>query len=491
MPKIPEYIPEVGAPGMPPTRNATAIDFGGDGVENLGRSIQGTAGVLHEKASQDDVTNVRVAMAKARAEWDVNFRDRANGATPGDPTFADKFKQDFTDYIGKSRDIAQTRDGQRTFDLLSAELTGHFTEKAGLFQVQSAGIKAKNDWDVSQRAYATSIVTDPTSYGAVLGQAIAELRDPKGQYGRLPNDARQQLETKARDTMAQAYINGLVDNGAPELARKLLMDGKLDDQLEPKDKQRLVHAADAGITAKRVAAEHADALARREEKKAVDATNDVLMGKFIDGKLTMGDVRASGLPTFGEGSQNTWVTMLRTQAKEWAEKPIKTNPTVMLDAFTSINLPAGDPKKITSMSEINNLYTKGYVSWADLSHLRSEFQNQQTAEGQRLGTVKSDFMKGIKAQLDKSTMNRLDEAGGERMFRYTVYVNEQIDAARKANKDPYQLFNPNSPEYVGKSIPQFQSGPQRTQVDLAKRIDASLNKAGRKSLDDIFRKPAP
>jgi hypothetical protein len=488
MPRFRDYAAETSASGLPPTRSATASDFNNAGGEVLGDAVGKAFAIVEHKQAQDDVTNVRVKLAQARAEWDVHFRERANASEPGDPNFASKFSQDFSDYLGKARDIAQTREGQRTFDELAANLSGHFAEKGGLFQVQSAGVKAKQDFDIAQRAYATSVITDPTSYSSVLDQAVAELQDRNGQYGRLDNATRQALETKMRDTLAQSYVNGLIDNGAPELAHKQLMAGVLDDQLDPTHKQRLIQSANAGITAKRVGAEHAAALAAKEEKARVAQINDDLMGKFVAGTLTMGDVRAAKIPAFGDGSQHTWVTMLKQQTRDMIEKPIKTIPSVMVAAFERINLPAGDPRKITSLHEINKLYTQQQVSWADLSHLQKAFKDQQTEDGQRLGQVQSDFMKGIKAQLDKSTMNRLDEAGGERMFRFTVYVNKQVEAARKANEDPYQLFNPASPKYLGKAIPQFQSGAQRAQANLAGRVGASLDKAApRKSLDDIFK----
>lgn len=492
MPRIREYSSQVSADGQIAGRQATGSDFGGEGISQLGAAAGAATVQLHEKAAQDDVTNVRVELAKARAEWDVHFRDRSAKTAPGDPTFADRFEQDFSDYLGNARQIAQTREGQRTFDLVAAELSGHFKEKAGLFQVASAGIKARQDWEVSSRAYATSVVTDPTSYMSVRDQALAELDDPNGRYSRLDMKGKEDLKIKMRDTLARSYVNGLIDNGAPELARKQLMDGKLDDQLDPVHKQALVRAADVGINAKQAAAEHAESQRRRDEKIMNDAKNDELMGRFVQGKLTVADVRAAGLPVFGEGSQNQWIGMLRTQAKEWQEKPIKTSPSVMVDAFERINLPAGDPRKITSMSEINKLYTDQSVSWADLSHLQKAFKDQQDEAGVRLGEVRGDFLKGIKPQLDKSTMNRIDQGGAERTFKFTMFVNEQVAKARAANQDPYELFNPGSPKYLGKYVPQFQSGAQTLEANLAGRINESLNKANagkpRPSLKEIFGK---
>lgn len=439
----------------------------------LGRAMQGTAAIVQQKVAEDDVTNVRVSMAKARAEWDVKFRDDAAKSTPGDPNFAGKFTQDFKDFLAQGEQVPQTREGQHTYKLLSAELTGHFAEKAGIFAVQSAGLKAKLDWDVSQRAYATSVITDPTSYSSVLNQAIAEIRDPNGQYGRIDGNTRTALETKARDTLAQAYINGLVDNGAPELARKLLMDGRLDDQLEPKDKQRLVHSADAGITAKRVASEHADALARKAEKDRVQQVNDGLMDKFMAGKLTWGDVKAAGLPAFGEGSQDTWMRHMKQQAKDWAEKPAKTSPTVFNDVRERIDLPAGDPRRITDSSEVWKFYGNG-LSEPHAAALERRVRDNRSESGQKWSQAEAEFIRNVRPQLDKSTMNSIDQGGGERVQSFTSYLRDAANAANKAGKDPYKLLDPRSPDYVGKDIPRFQTPAQRTAAGISDKLNAAM-----------------
>ena len=472
MPRIREFTAETLAGGFIGGRAATGSDFS----DSTGlRQLAGAAGAVQEQLDRDDVTNVRVQMAKTRAEWDVKFRERAIAADPNDKEFASRFVQEFSDSVGEGRAGVQTRAGRQAYDLLAGEITGHFTEKAGTYQLQLAGVKARQDWEVSQRAYATSVTTDPTSYLTVRDQALAELRDRDGQYGRLDAKTRGDLEIAMRDTLAKSYANGLINSGAPELALKLLDDGRLDDQLAPAAKQTLIRAAEAGITAKRVAADHAEAAARRAEKAAVAAVNDDLMGRFVEGKLTVDDVRAAGIPAFGEGSQATWVSMLRQQAKEWDEKPVKTNPSAMVGAFERIDLPAGDPRKITSLNEINKLYVNKQVSWADLTHLQKAFKDQQTEGGQRLGEVRDNFLRGMKPQLDRSTMNLLDSGGAERHSRFIFFVRQQEEAARAANQDRYELYNPDSPKYLGKFVARFQTGPQQRQRDLSDRINRSLD----------------
>lgn len=493
MPKVHPYLAETSATGIPQGRLATEGDFGADkGMVRLGAGLESAASVINEKQTQDDVTNVRVKMAQAQAKWTVAFRDESMKSQPGDPEFAAKFSQSVSDDMDKLRGIATTRGGQRTFDQMAAEMNGHFAEKAGNFQIQSAGVKARLDFDVAQRAYATSVITDPTSYGKVLDQAMAELHDPNGRYGRIDANARQGLETKVRDTLAQSYINGLIDNGAPELARKQLMDGRLDDQLDPKDKQRLVHAADAGITQKRVAGEHDEARARRDEKIRVDAINDGLMGQFAAGKLTMPDVRAAGLPAFGEGSQATWAGMLKQQAKDWADKPARTESAVYSDTLERIRLPYGDPRKLLDANDIYKLYGNG-LSSTDTDRLAKKLRDDATDDGRKIGQTIENMVRGVKPQLDKSTFNSIDAGGADRVAAFRDFVEKHVEEARKANIDPRtELLNRDSPKWLGHQVTAFQTGAQRTAAKLSEQINTSMEPKTvapkpRKSLDDIFK----
>jgi hypothetical protein len=475
----------------PNPRNARGSDFSiGEGLVAVGNELGRAADLLHEEQVKGDISNVRVTMARTRADWDVAFKQRSTSAPVGDPTFAASFVQDFQDHVGKARDIVQTREGQRVFEQLSAELSGHFAEKAGIFQAASAGVKAAQDWTTALNAYATSLTTDPTSYDAVRRQAQAELYDPNGPYAKLPSDARGKLQIEMRNTLAQSYIHGLVDNASPQLAKQILMTGKLDSELEPGDKQRLISMANQGITAERVAAEHQSALAKKAEKDRIDAINNDLMGKFVDKKLTVADVRAAGLPAFGEGSQNTWIDKIKQQTKDLTEGPAKTNPTLFNSLRERMDLPPGSPRKMQSADEIWSYFGKG-LSEADAFRLERRFLDSRNENGQRWSQAENEFIKNIRPMLDKSTMNSLDVGGGERIQRFSVFMRDKADEMRKANKDPYELFRPDSPEYLGKFIPQFQTGAQRQAVDFAGRINNAMSRKPGETPAQYFERTKP
>jgi hypothetical protein len=191
------------AQGLIAGRQATGADFtDGDGLETLGAGIQGAAGVIHEldqkleqRKSEDDVTNVRLQVMKSYAEITKRFQDESLKAPAGDPDFADRFTQGVQDHIGQGRSVAQTRKGQQTYDLLTGELTKHFAEKAGDFQIQSAGVKAKLDFTSYVDHASSSLITDPFSYAIVRQLALATINDPDSTYARkgVPKEALVQI----------------------------------------------------------------------------------------------------------------------------------------------------------------------------------------------------------------------------------------------------------------------------------------------------------
>src|SRR5262245_27001428 len=103
MPRIETYEENVMPQGMLNTR-ADPNDFGaqvGAATQQLGGAIGDVANELHQYNVTQDVTDVHVNMAKARAEWTQTLADRANAAQPGDDTFAPSVMKDMEDYFRK------------------------------------------------------------------------------------------------------------------------------------------------------------------------------------------------------------------------------------------------------------------------------------------------------------------------------------------------------------------------------------------------------
>lgn len=146
--------------------------------------------------------------------------------------------------------------------------------------------------------------------------------------------------------------------------------------------------------------------------------------------------------------------------------PVRSNATVVNDAFTRIFLPDDHPRKISRPEQLVPLFAHG-VNRSDFNWLATLVRDNITPDGQKLGDTRKQFLGAVKGQFTKSTMLNVDAKGDEDFYRFSSYVTQQEAEARRTGKDPYSLYDPNSPEYLGKKVPAFQRPLQEQIRDMA------------------------
>lgn len=126
------------------------------------------------------------------------------------------------------------------------------------------------------------------------------------------------------------------------------------------------------------------------------------------------------------------------------------DPKIFNDTQNRINLPVGDPNRISDPTQITPLIAHG-LSYTDSQHLITEMKEINNPEN-------NAFMKqtnGIKQTAQKmltGSMNAVTiahpEAAQEAAYRFGFDLDQKIAAMRKAGKDPRSLFDPSSPDYA-------------------------------------------
>lgn len=468
MPRIREYTPQVGAIGPVQGRRATPSDFGagiGEAISGAGRQTVQLGSFLREQEEQREVSDVRAKMAKARAEWTMHLQERARTAKPGDTEFVKQFNEDLTNYLGELEGGLQTRRGRDAFNQLGAALAGDLTERAFTHQAALAGAKAKIDVQTQIDQWQSTLLTDPTQLSRGLEDITASMQaNPHLQPG-----VRVELEKIARNQLSGSAVKGLIHGGNPEGALELLRGGHYDKDLTGEAKASLIGEAQTAIRGKEVEQRRQEAERKAALKEEQKATGAQFVELVHEGKLTPQQVLQSNLDPTGENSKEHWLNVIRTRAKEVLEKPVRTQPSEFSKVLTGIR--SGE---ITSETEIEKYYThKRTVSWDDVKELRRELQEFRTPEGERLNKVKDSFLKGMKPQIDKSNpmMGRIDQTGAAQFYNFEHYVNQRIAQERKKDGgDVYSLFDPQSPNYLGKAVSQFQRSLQDSADELARGL---------------------
>ncbi len=136
--------------------------------------------------------------------------------------------------------------------------------------------------------------------------------------------------------------------------------------------------------------------------------------------------------------------------------------------FSRIHLPAGDPNRITSPTQVTPYFAKG-VNEAYYKFLKDEIAQQQTDEGRNLTTTRENYLHGIKGQFSTSSMMNVDAQGDERFNNFRTFVlSEEAKAVKEGH--PFDLYNYKSPNYISNKIPSFQASLDEQIRHLSDRL---------------------
>lgn len=471
MPRIPEYRSQVGASSDIPIRGASPSDFGGTGLQELGQSMQQagsrfaeTSRILHQRQVANEITNTDVRMLQAHAELATDLDDMVKNWKPEDgqdlvPAFKEKVRQrmEALAFREDGTSIHETTEGRRHFETSSARLSANFLMNAAQAQSQVMGQQVIVEHNKAVDTVSNMAGLNPDNFDVFKNELSAMIDNPNGRYSALPGPKREELKNAALASVARASVEGKIRQ-APRIALDRLGAGWLTEYLKDNDYTALEAHAKTAVRALEVDEDRAYRDAERKRVAEARATSNKLLTKMAahdadpsNPPLTAQDLIDSGLGALDDNGFQSLISVLHTRSREGGDG-IKTDPTTFRQLFNRIHADPGDPKRLTDEIAIQDAFGKKQrLSFADMTHLRKEFQDARTDEGTRLGDVKKLFFDRIQTQITKSNMlmGKIDTDGDMQMLRYTLDVNRRIDEARKAGKDPHELFNPKSPEFVG------------------------------------------
>lgn len=471
MPEIKEYQPRSEVTGPVNTRRATSEDIGGGSraYEIAGDALQSVGDTITRRAEQAEVSDLNAKMSGAQAEFTNRWREALRTAKPGDPELATRFLTDFDDNIGKIGDEVGTSAGRRYFNQASAAMRGHFVEATFQGQAHLAGVKAKEDYVISLKSLSSTLMNDPSSFELARGMHDAGL-ESLIEHGGLSREAAEELRTQGNTDLAKSSIRGWAKLN-PEQAKKDLNDGKWDGLVGGDLKNQMLGEVDQEIRGRELEAQRRRAEEERVLKQKQEATQNQFLKTMSDDKLSVKDILDSNLDAFGSGSKEQFLQLLETHENQ-REKRIRTDPGTMIDLFTRIHLPDGDPKQLRDENELNAYFGKG-LTMESLTQLRGEVQGRRTVDG----GIEADLKKGVieiaKGALTKSNpmLGIRDSEGDAQMQKFMSYFLTEFSTQRKNGKSAKELLDPDSPSYLGKEIRRFTRTPTQIINDMVKNAN--------------------
>lgn len=223
----------------------------------------------------------------------------------------------------------------------------------------------------------------------------------------------------------------------------------------------IVHEAEQGVRANQVRDSQTLALQKQQREAAQQKEMNGMFDRIgaQQNPLTVAEVRQSGLDY--QGKEHMLEAINKVTRGENA-----TDPAVFDQLFQRINLPAGDPNKLSDDRALLPYLGNG-VGFEDIQKLRGEMKGRNTPDGAALADLKKNFFSMAKGQIDTSTFISNDPIGKQKYYEFQQNVISTVDKAVRGGADPLELFNPTSKTYLGKLIPQYQRTPTQQMQDYS------------------------
>lgn len=441
MPRLPQYSATIGgARGSASIggRPASAADTGGlvgSALQDLGQTGVRAGDRLLTFMEEEDQRKVMVAQAELRAKYAKRLDEAANTGED-----LDKIREEFENDQAGIYDGLRTTKGRSTADLYSANGSQIFEARANNIQVTRSVNQARVDGNKFLNSTGAILSTNP----GYLPQAEQDVDAFVSTLSNVPPEKRRALadELKQNLNVAAAMTNARND---PEGTKRAVEGGAY--FMSPAQRQSVINRADTEIRARRANEEYERAQQDRVKRDLDDRARDEHFKNLFDGTLNLQAVAAD------DRLRPQTREHLIQLAKSWVrqqQQPVRSDQTVLRDLWLDIHAPEGDPRKIYNADKIFEAVNAGKISPSDANQLNSLVANQKDPNNRSIGSKLSSALSTFGRALSQDP-NFIGQPAmvAEIQMDYQARVLDKVEELRGAGKNPADVFNPNSKDYVG------------------------------------------
>lgn len=402
----------------------------------------------HRELAQGTAALAGFLDAKTK-QWD----DAVKSADPNDTTVAQNFREGLETDFEKFRDGFLTEKGKQWADAHIASARQHFYQKTSADMSALAGAALKNNVQTTADNFSNTAMRSPDFHTVdyLLGTVDSTVG---GLIGSSPNvkgtDAAKtalQLSDDLKRHIVKSGAVGAIQKSDDPVATANAWAEKYPDLLSADDLNRLSKGAEAQVRAQRTQDNYDRRVAERETKQRSAERLDELRTNLIDNPTAVKARDVINDPLLTQ-SDKTHALKIIEQATKPAPIPSRVSAKNYVDLTERINLPVGDPNRINDEDAIHKAYGDGQINRGDYSRALKEFRENRTPDGETFAQSKRFFMDNVvKPQLVKGAFD--PATGSSDMARYKKNMDDMIDAYRKDGKNPRELFNPKSQDYLG------------------------------------------
>jgi hypothetical protein len=421
----------------------------------------------HQQIIQGQVAYSNMLAAKT-AEWNNTVKN----ADPNDPTVAQRFMaQSVEPELQRFSETGfYTEKGQQWATAHVDALRKHFTEKTTADMSTMAGHAAVVNQRQTVNSLSNTVRSDPSS----LDFSLAAMESgTEGVLASSPNlnahdaaRARSEILQRGKESIIKSAALGYIEKTGT--VPPWVSDPKYAPYVDGAELKQLAQAA-----------KYYQRLNESENRAARVQRDYDLKNDF---HVKVNALEASTMPqNAGDPPRlpdNYWSTMRELATHPGAalepgrlaqmvrngeiltDKLNKPEPLARVSHNTTMDLlnrmRATDETRLTDNTAIYEAYGAGKLSRADFTFLNGEFASARTPQGARLEKDRGEFFKRFAASVDGAMdFGGHSALGSQRMYAFEMEARRQEEDLRKQGKDPHQIYDPSSPNFIGKLVPKY------------------------------------
>lgn len=459
MPQIREYRAQTSGPGVVNPTLISGTDISGGMGKNL-QTLAETVGGVNDYFAKQEQQKQDFEAEKIKMKEQLDLNDYMQQLKMKSPSGADGFTEQAKQELDKRKQ--QILDGASSDYLrkrLDTDITKvHFGAFQDAMQFEAESKAKKDKEDVMEIGFRTknAVRQNPATINDAI-ESTNKLIDAT----RLDGTTKQIWKEKELQDLRQNEIRGWIDIN-PYKAKEMIQNGTWDKDLSDDFKQTLLHESNQGIRALEIEKNRTKKLEDDVQDAKREAIKDDFLGKAASGNLSANEVVRNDTLTAAEKEH-----FLREIKNNSLNMKTASNPGLFNDMVEQIN-----SGKISSDDQILNKLGKG-LTWSDVQHLRKELNSGNSNEGKQEKT----FMKGLddiaKGKLTKSNgMGFRDPDGDEQLQKWRIFAAQKFNEGKANGLSVTQMTDPDSKDYIGKYLPQFQKTPEQVMNSVFNRYKA-------------------
>lgn len=462
-------------------KGAAMSEFG----RHLGSAIEVAGAVAVKYLDHQQISQGNAAYSRLTEQATKSWNETVKNADPNDPTVAKKFMDQMETQLGEFQDQGfYTENSKKWAEAHVAALRQHMTEKTTADMASLAGHAARVNQQQTINSLSSTVRSDPSS----LDFSLAALKSgTEGMIATSPNltgvqaaAVRSEIMQKGAESIVKSAALGYIDKTGkmPPWAT----DPKYAPYIDGNDLKQFEKQAQAQTKANALT-ERALQKAQREETEA--KANTAISKTWTDNVKYGPDDKAivnpnvinklmdieRAYPGAATREIKSMIGVVQKEIDERSETPKAVSAATSNELLARIR--SDGPDRLTTNEEIYKAKIAGKLDNTSFKFLQEEFNNARTPEGARLTARADDFLKAVKPQIDKANfLGRTDPSSAEGFYRLQVDLASKMAEFKKQGKNPYDLLDPSSPEYMGgpAKLAPYQKTLQQSMETIAAKI---------------------